>query len=622
MKTAIIIFLVSLFLSVATFSQSKSVTPTSTPPSFENSSEQELFQQSLNLRIFQILHETAAEAKGWEDVKISSKIQAQVADLLWDFDPISAENYLLRAWDKAKQAKNSEEKPSKYRNTSNRVTVFREVLLVARKRQPILAEKWLKELSDLADEDFAGRNKGLFDDRTARSSVLLEMALQVVEADVQPAAALAIESLRDGISFGLQTVLVKIQEKNPDLAVQVFRAALQRIGSVGVSNANEIQILYSYIYTPGLISTTSNSGAQGSSTIAIGRNRAGIRPAAELYPELAREFLVAAGRAILAIPFLIGDENPENSAREQYGIVTVIESRLGNTAPELSRALQERLAALVASANFSPTQQTSQQDITPIQIGESREEYGKRRLERLLEDAQKFSNPLQRDIFLAQGVLRSDVGVFELAKSIAEKIDDKHLREQISNFLSYRMSLHLIKTNNVDQAYKLLQKNSEPRQKASGLIIGGEKLIQQKDLLEARGWLNEAQKLFEKNKAIDEDWINIGFALTAGFAQFDKIDGLKQLAATTKLLNKETNAYNRDKAPLANGFTGLNFSDFTAGTKNFSLNSAINSFSKNEFDDIITSLNESKNLLAKGEAILVLSRRNLKAAKINQPTLR
>lgn len=622
MKTALIIFIVSILLSLNSYAQPKSITQKPTPKGIEISSEQNLFQQSVNLRIFQILHQTADEAKGWEDIKISSKIQAQVADLLWDFDPISAENYLVRAWDKAKQAKKSEEKPSKYRNISNRVTVGRDVLLVARKRQPILAEKWLKELSDLAEEDFADRNKGLFDDRTARSAVLLEMALQVVETDVQTAAAMAVESLRDGISFGLQTVLVKIQEKNPELSTQVFRAALQKIISVGITNANEIQILYSYLYTPGLVSTTANSSAQGNTTIAIGSDRVRMTPAANLYPALAQEFLVTAARAILGLPFMVGDENPQNSAREQYGITTTILIKLGNTSPELSRALQERLAAIVASANFSPTQQTSQQDITPIQFGESREEYGKRRLERVLEDAQKISNPLQRDIFLAQGILQSDVEVFELAKSVAEKIDDKELREQILNFLSYRMSLYLIKTDNVDQAYKLLQKNSEHRQKASGLVIGAQRLVEQKDILAARGWLNEAQRLFEKNKAVDEDWINIGFALTAGFAEFDKIDGLKQLEATTKLLNKETNAYNRDKAPLANGFTGLNFSDFTAGTKNFSLNSAVNSFSINEFEGIISSLSESKNFMAKGEAILVLCRRNLKVAKINQPILR
>lgn len=618
MKAALFAFTTTIFLSFNVLGQTKSPAARPSPKNQGSSSEQELFQKSLNLRIFQILHQTADEAKGWDDIKISSKIQAQVADLLWDFDPVSAENYLVRAWDKAKQAKESGEKPSKFRNSSNRVTIGSEVLLVARKRQPILAEKWLKELSDLADEDFAKNNKGLFDDRTARSAVLLQLALQVVETDVQAAAALAIESLRDGISFGLQVVLVKIQEKNPDLAVQVFRAALQRIGSVGISNGNEIQILYSYLYTPGLISTTSNSGAQGNSTVAIGRNRVGIRPAAELYPELAREFLVAAGRTILAIPFLIGDENPENSAREQYGIITTILSRLGNAAPELTRALQERLVSIIASANFSPTQQTSPEGITPIQQGESREDYGKRLLEQVLEEAGKISNLLQRDIFIARGVLKSDVGLFDLAKSIAEKIDDKELREQIVNFLIYRRSLHLIKTNDLGQAYKLLQKSSEPRHKASSLVIGAQKFIEQKDLIESRSWLNEAQNLFEKNKSADEDWINIGFALTSSYAQFDRVEGIKQLEATTKLLNKETNSYNRDKAPLASGFSGLDFSDFTSGTKNFSLNSAINSFSKNEFNEVVSSLNETKNLQAKGEAILVLCRKNLKAAKVVQ----
>jgi hypothetical protein len=56
----------------------------------------------------------------------------------------------------------------------------------------------------------AGR--GLFDDRSERSAVLLQMAMGVVKDDPRAAAHMATESLRDGISFGLQSVLVALQE--------------------------------------------------------------------------------------------------------------------------------------------------------------------------------------------------------------------------------------------------------------------------------------------------------------------------------------------------------------------------------------------------------------------------
>lgn len=589
-----------------------------TPKSNQRTQESIAEQNALNLRIINILYQTADEAKGWDDVKVSSQTQAQIADLLWDFDAISAESYLIRAWDKAKQAKESEEKSSRFRNYSNRVEVSREVLTIARKRQPELAEKWLKELSDLAEEDFSKRNKGLFDDRTARSAVLLQMAMQAVETDVQAAAALATESLRDGISFGFQSVLIKIQEKNPELAAQVFRTALRRINSVGITNANEIQILFSYLYTPGRINTTADSTTQNNTIIAVGRNQPRITSAAQLYPALAQEFVQTAARALLRMPFPPVGEEPEKSAREQYGIINAILSRFGNDSPELAQALQGRLAAITANANFSPPTQTAPKEITPIRQGEDRKDYQKRLLDEILEESEKISNPLQRDIFIAQGVLRSDAEQFEKAKSVAEHIDEKELQEQIINFLIYRKSFSLLKSDNFEDTYKLIQKTSEPRQKAAVLVIGGQKLVERKDFIQAQDWLLDAQKLFEKNKSADEDWANIGFGLVFAYAQFNKIEAAQILIKSGKLIKEDSKNYNRDKAPLAIGFSGLEFSDFTVGSKNFSLESAVKSFPKENFEDVLSALTEINKPQAKGQGILTLSRKNLKKVNFAQ----
>ena len=604
----------TLYVSMLLFSFGINVYPqqNNLPPKNEQIKKDTTVEDAFNLRIIQVLEQTADEAKGWDDIKVSSQTQAQIADLIWDFDPISAENYLIRAWEKAKQAKESDNKPSKFRNYSNRVEVSREVLLVARRREPTLAEKWLKELSDLAEEDFASRNNGLFDDRTARSAVLLQMAMQAAETDVQAAASLAAESLKDGISFGFQSVLIKIQEKNPDLAQQVFRSALQRINTVGIKSANEIQILYSYLYTPGRVTTTANAGTQGGSTIAVGRNETKITSAAEIYPALAQEFLQIAGRAIARMPFSTDGTNPQNSAREQFGIINTILYRLGNSSPEISRALRERLNAITANANFSADSPEIDKDISPIRQGEKREDYQSRILDDLIEKSEKIPDPLSRDIFIAQGLLRSDTTQFEKAYGLTDKIRDKNLNEQIADFLIYRASLNKIKNDNFDNAYKLLQKNTEPRQKASSLIVGGQKLIEQKNLLEARDWLNEAQKIFEKYKNTDEDWINIGFGLTSTLAKFDKTEALKQFEATAKIIKPESRNYNLDNAPLAVNFSGLDFSDFTVSTNGFGLNSAIKTFTRQEFENVLTTLDSLLNQPAKGQSIVFICKANLK----------
>ena len=118
-------------------------------------------------------------------------------------------------------------------------------------RAPELAEKWLDEMAREADEGRGDGPRGAFDDRTGRSTVLLQMAIQAADSDPKAAAGLATESLRDGVSFGFQWALIKIQEKDFDLGRPVFRAALTRLRIAGVQDPNELLILYSYLYTPG-----------------------------------------------------------------------------------------------------------------------------------------------------------------------------------------------------------------------------------------------------------------------------------------------------------------------------------------------------------------------------------
>lgn len=603
---------VAAFVLLGSFAITAQVRTGESPASRQERENELAREKAFQLRILDVLHSIAKEAYGWDDVKVSAKTQAQAADLLWGSDPISAENYLTRAWTTAKKAKEAEEKASKFRNSSNRVEASREVLLVARKRNPELAKKWLKELSDLADEDFKKNNNGDFDDRSARSAVLLQVALQVVDTDPQTAAALLIESFQDGISFGMQIVLVKIQEKNPELAAHVFRAAVQRINSSGIKEASEIQILFSYLYTPGQTFSTRSSTLQGSSSLSVLANRPMLTPAAQLYPALAQEFLVSAANAILRLPFLTDGENPEQSARDQYGIIPSLLSKLGNSSPQLSQSLQERLASVIPNANFGPEPPQAPGGRPPLRQGEDITEYRERILDVILEEAEKIANPLQRDIFIAQRVLRSEAEQHEKAISIADHIDDKELRQQILNFLIYRASLHLINRDRLAEAYKLAQKDEEPRHRASILIVGGQKFSEKKNFIDARNWLNEAHKLFEKNRQSHEDWINIGFGLVWAYAQFDKIDASRQLDSTVKLIDKLNKSYSRENAPLGLNFSGLTFSDFTSNTKHFSLNSAVDAFGKEEFDSLLASIETIPNGQAKGEATLFLCRKHIK----------
>ncbi len=568
----------------------------------------------INSRVLNVLRETADDAKSWDDAKTSAQVQSRIADLIWDIDPLSAEKYLTQAWEKSKDVKEGGEKPSEIRNSSARVEASREVLLTARKRAPILAKKWLDELTNSAEEDFQKHNNGLFDDRTARSAVLLQMAMQTAAENPEAAASFAIESLRDGISFGLQNVLIAIQEKNPELAQNVFRAALQRLQSVGIQSSNEILILYSYVYTPGRVFAASNFANPGQSTLAIAQNRPQIKAMAELNPGLAQDFLRISTAALVRLPY----PADENSAREQTDAINTILSRIGNTLPQQSQALRERLTTILASTNYSPASDSPREGFVPHQKGEKVEDYRSRLIDNLVEKAEKEANPLRRDILYAQAALKTNAELFERGKDIAGKIQDKELQEQITNFVIYRKTVAEIKSDNFDNAYKILSKNSNAKQKAASLIIGAIKLKKQKDRTQIFNWLSDAEKLFRKAEKSDEDWIKIGFGLTNAYSENNKIESSDILRQTAKLIDEETKLeIGDDDAPLASGFSGIDFINFLSDTNGFSLKSAVSSFSKEDFEDALSSLKSIKNPKIRGFGILALSEKYLNDSKKN-----
>ena len=86
---------------------------------------------------------------------------------------------------------------------------------------------------------------------------------RLFDENPEAAAALAMESLQDGISFGFQQVLIRIQEKNVQLSQRVFRAALSRLKTAGMLDPNELLILYAYLYTPGRIIAANTDGNTG-----------------------------------------------------------------------------------------------------------------------------------------------------------------------------------------------------------------------------------------------------------------------------------------------------------------------------------------------------------------------
>lgn len=593
-------------------------------PSDATTKEANLPTAAFSPRVIEVLHTTAADAAHWENKIAAAKTQAAVADLTWESAPPIARGYLMQAWETAGKIKEEKSATSVHRNVSRRTETQRAVLLIARKRAPSLAEKWLEALAnetqrtqrENSEDKKSELPQGVFDNRTVRSSILLGMALSLVAENPAVAAELASASLQDGISFELQAVLLALQDQSFEFAQTVFRAALARIRLAGINDPNELLTLHAYLFTPGRVRVAGSGDRPGSFQLAVGREEKKITAAAKLKPELAAEFLHLAAEALLRLPLPSATANPLAAARAQLNAIRMISGDLAQVAPEQAAALQVRAQNLSADARFAPPPVKRQAESAAPRAGESQQEYEERRVDTLEELAKQETNPLSRDIAFAKAALATQAPAYERGWRLAAQIRDQALRAGVSNWLTYRASLHFINLQAFDKArQELIGKNEDLVQRGASLIVGAQKLLADKNQLQAREWLQEASSLLDK---LDKEAgaLSLAFGLVSAYGTFDRSLALNALANAVKLLNQWPSVPAlEEKAPPAKRFAGLPVADFTYGTKGFSPAGAAAVFLLEEFEIVLGLLQELKHPEIKGHLIVNLCQQHLKAKR-------
>ncbi|MDT7604531.1 MAG: hypothetical protein QOF61_2528 [Acidobacteriota bacterium] len=606
----------------------QSSSPTSKPTAQEKTkphtrvpNAMDTFEQQLRVRVVETLRAVGDEARQWKDSAAAARAQSQVADLTWDVDGDAARVYLVRAWEAAGRVEEKGEATSaaRYRNVSPRTEVRQEVLLVARSRERALAAKWLEQMAAELDAGQGSQPRGVFDDRTPRSTVLLQMALANAATNPQAAAELATESLRDGVSFGFQNVLIAIQEKDFSLAETVFRAALARLKNSGLADPNEIFILASYLYTPGRIVGANTTENRGSFPLAMSANAATIKAAAQLDPALALEFVRVAADALINSP--LPTANAQEGARAQLSATGMLLSHMPPQMSEQAARLRQRAQQLEVDAQFSNAPRPSSPERPALQAGESLKDYEARRLDLMEEAARKETDPLARDIAFAKAALAAGEERYERGFSTAQSIKDDQLRQGVSDWLTYRATLAEIGAANFERASALIKRNSEPAERAASFVFGARKLLSAKDNARASEWLQEARATL-KSADTDEDAARVAFGIAAVYAQFDNLLALQTLAEAVKITNQTRAAaagVEDERAPLVKRFAGLTAQEFNHGTSGFGVKAAARAFGAEQFEDALNTLRQITSPEARGAAIVALSRQIMLRLQVSTP---
>lgn len=563
-------------------------------------------------RLVEVMCSVADEATKWGDSAAAASVQAQVADIIWEIDPGAAEAILTRAWEATGRVSDAQAERSSFRNYLPSTVSRRTVLAVARRRMPELSERWLAQMAEEAKEAKGETpRRGAFDDRTGRSMALLEMAMREVADDPKTAAELASASLQDGVSYGLNEVLVKLHGRDPALAQAVFARALERLRAVGMSDVNELLILAAYLFTPGTTRAANTSEDPTTMQVLITNGAPRSAPPGVSNPALAQEFLKLAASLLVDAPLPSTTTNPTETARSQISAIGEILHHGSQRVPETIAGLEARRALILQDAKFAPSPPAN-----PLTA--SRSNAGTTRADELEEAAHAESRPQLRNKSFAEAALATEVEKYERGFALAGNISDAALRADITNWLAYRSSLHFAKQGDGNRAYQLSRKNTDPAQRAAALVLGAQALLKAKHTARACEWLEEACALARKAEP-DAVWTRIAFGVAAVYARFDWSTGGEALADAVRLMNKSPERAQGDdeRAPPARKFGDFRQtnSDFTNGTTGFGLHAAVLAFPAGQFEKVLEILDGISAREARGKAIVALGAQHLRPVR-------
>jgi TPR repeat protein len=450
----------------------------------------------------------------------------------------------------------SDEKLKAFFTSSSQDQLRTTVLRIARKHDPKLADEFMKQLSERDPRD--RKERGAFDDRTARSEQLLSMAQQVLESNPEEAFSLAVDSLGDGLSYKLQNILTGLRSKNVPLANRLFDLALTRFNS-GFPDPSEAQILAGYLFQPGF---TFSAGAAGRGMLVVNPAQQNLAAVASTEPQRARSYLTAVYQRVLTPPVSLSSPEGKERAQQILSLGNLVARQYAVFAPELAPSAEGFLSQLrrqlMTDREAEPAETSTQApDSAESTKRLTKQELYEKRIAELEDRADKESNTSFRNVAYLRVALTANPDDYERAKRIAQKIDDLDLRSDAISFVLYRAALFFVSKRDLGKAVDLVSTIAEPSRQAVVKIAIAQRLLASESAKGEPGevTLNQ-QRALDLLSDLDREirkydassnTAKILLGRTAVLAKLDSDQALKSLEQAVQMINK------LDRFDLLNG---------------------------------------------------------------------
>jgi hypothetical protein len=239
-------------------------------------------------------------------------------------------------------------------------------------------------------------------------------------------------------------------------------------------------------------------------------------------------------------------------------------------------------------------------------------------LDGLEEAAEKETDPIARKLAYVRAALATTPEELERGRKLADKIDEKELREQVISFLVYRVALSELEAGRIDEAVSLAAE-AAPVQRAIVLITAAQRTTagrSERDEAQSLGsrlraleLLYEAEKLLGRDD-LPPDALRARVGLVTALAPLDAVRALEAFRGVVAAVNKTGSFDPSDSsAPRAAGLDGFSAQSLLPRVRSgYGLKDALGPLARADFEGAVAAAGKLNPPAVRGTSMLEIAR--------------
>jgi hypothetical protein len=498
----------------------------------------------------------ADEANSFKDQALRVRIQARVADTLWETDRVESRRLFLQAWQTAESVDKAgaltADDSSKKALTSRQGLTFvppppnlrSEVLSLVARRDQQLAETLLSRLEEPKEseaENRSGDNQSSFFDPTEPPQYVakrLEVATELLKAgETERAEGIADPGLKYATTQGI-IFLSTLRQKDAKAADERFSRLLALSANDQRADATTVSLLSSYIFTPNLIITATKRGRVS--------NQWGEQAVTANPPEVLRSNFLRVAADILLRPLTPPDQDSTSAGRGgAYFTITRLLPVFGQYAPDYVPELNARLTLL--AQDTLPTYKNN--DNGMLTAGFVPHDPSSDELSAILDPLSSAVGTGDRDLIYLKAVRAAAANGDARIREFADQIDNAEVKKRARAFADFVVVRKALADKNVDSAVRITSEGELQPLQGVWAYSEAAGLLNESDISRAAQLLEEATSEAQNINSGELDRV---YALACVASRFLRVDRARawEIAADVVKASNAASDLNADDGKL------------------------------------------------------------------------